>query len=482
MPEFKLNEAFSASGAEEYKKKGNEAFKDQNWEEAIKNYNKAISLDPNQATFYSNRAACWSYKGNHESALADANKCIERDPEFVKGFSRKGKALFDLNRLDEAEAAYTEGLAIDAANDACKDGIAAIKAAKKAARGSFPGMDQAKNWFASAADSFKSGGTGGRMQKYMMIMAGYFVFTTFMSSKKGKASPKDISSHEVAEEEADPIQGTFNLRRDFAEAGGRWLSYLGAEADGRQDTQLLLLHRTASSAEADFGGVVSQLLDGGSIAGLQLIAPDRPCHGLSPCPDGGEPRDSAGMLTSLLSKRGAKKNLAIVSSGKEATEMALALVRRRATPVHLLIVSPHAESPKKTQVASVDDLGQVLTSLSRSLGLQTAREAADALRWATAISGGGNTKDDEEEDESASEAPARKYTRLPEGVSVSILYTDKEDQDESLKLSLEDQGAEVSVRQIRAEPSEELVAEFRRAWRLARGEEDVQESGHEEEE
>lgn len=39
----------AAMSAEEFKKKGNDAFKDKRWDDAIENYNKAISLEPNQA-------------------------------------------------------------------------------------------------------------------------------------------------------------------------------------------------------------------------------------------------------------------------------------------------------------------------------------------------------------------------------------------------------------------------------------------------
>eukprot|EP00409_Alexandrium_fundyense_P002355 CAMPEP_0185903958 /NCGR_PEP_ID=MMETSP0196C-20130402/3248_1 /TAXON_ID=2932 /ORGANISM="Alexandrium fundyense, Strain CCMP1719" /LENGTH=100 /DNA_ID=CAMNT_0028623133 /DNA_START=90 /DNA_END=388 /DNA_ORIENTATION=+ len=95
--------------AEEYKKRGNDAFKERKWDEAIKQYNKAIALDPTNAAYYSNRSGAWSSKSNHESALADANKCLSQDPQFVKGYARKGKALFDMDEWDQAEVAYKEG-------------------------------------------------------------------------------------------------------------------------------------------------------------------------------------------------------------------------------------------------------------------------------------------------------------------------------------------------------------------------------------
>ena len=40
--------------------------------------------------------------------LNDANKCIEIDPKFAKGYSRKGKALFDSFQTNDAENAYKD--------------------------------------------------------------------------------------------------------------------------------------------------------------------------------------------------------------------------------------------------------------------------------------------------------------------------------------------------------------------------------------
>lgn len=123
-----------ADEAEEYKKKGNDFFKDKKYDDAIKQYNKAIQLNPDNASYYSNRAACWSCKQNHESALADAKRCLERDDTFVKGYCRKGKALCDLGQFDEAEAAYKEGLAKEPGNDACQRGLTEVSNARRATR------------------------------------------------------------------------------------------------------------------------------------------------------------------------------------------------------------------------------------------------------------------------------------------------------------------------------------------------------------
>lgn len=44
-------------------------------------------------------------------------------PEFVKGYSRQGVALFGLNKLEEAKAVYEAGLKVDPNAAALKDGL-----------------------------------------------------------------------------------------------------------------------------------------------------------------------------------------------------------------------------------------------------------------------------------------------------------------------------------------------------------------------
>ena len=60
------------------------------YDDAIKSYTEAIALDPTNAVYYSNRAAAYSSKGEHSSAVFDAEKAIEADSSFVKAYHRLG--------------------------------------------------------------------------------------------------------------------------------------------------------------------------------------------------------------------------------------------------------------------------------------------------------------------------------------------------------------------------------------------------------
>jgi len=92
------------------KMQGNGFFKEKKWDEAIKCYTKAISLDATNASFFSNRSACYAGKKDWSNALKDADQVIALRPTWGKGYSRKGLALFNLNKMEEALECYSKGL------------------------------------------------------------------------------------------------------------------------------------------------------------------------------------------------------------------------------------------------------------------------------------------------------------------------------------------------------------------------------------
>lgn len=55
--------------------------------------------------------------------LKDAEKCIELDPTFTKGYTRKGAVQFFMKEYEKALETYKEGLKHDANNQELLDGI-----------------------------------------------------------------------------------------------------------------------------------------------------------------------------------------------------------------------------------------------------------------------------------------------------------------------------------------------------------------------
>ena len=86
----KAPSAADKAGAEKLKAAGNAHMSGKKYDEAVKAYTDAIALDPTNAVYYSNRAAAYSSKGEHDSAVADAEKALEVDPSFVKAYHRLG--------------------------------------------------------------------------------------------------------------------------------------------------------------------------------------------------------------------------------------------------------------------------------------------------------------------------------------------------------------------------------------------------------
>jgi L1 cell adhesion molecule like protein len=121
--EKKAAEAEAAAAkerAQELKAKGNEAFGRQDWLAAIEHFTNAIEADPSDHVFYSNRSAANLALKRTRDAVADAEQCVRLAPQWSKGFSRLGAALWADRQLPEAVKAYDRGLVLDKENAAMK--------------------------------------------------------------------------------------------------------------------------------------------------------------------------------------------------------------------------------------------------------------------------------------------------------------------------------------------------------------------------
>ncbi|KAH8334426.1 hypothetical protein KR059_010110 [Drosophila kikkawai] len=100
----------------ELKEKGNQALNAEKFDEAVAAYTEAIALDGQNHVLYSNRSAAYAKAGKFQAALEDAEKTIQLNPTWPKGYSRKGAAAAGLQDFMKAFEAYNEGLKYDPQN------------------------------------------------------------------------------------------------------------------------------------------------------------------------------------------------------------------------------------------------------------------------------------------------------------------------------------------------------------------------------
>jgi stress-induced-phosphoprotein 1 len=111
----------------EAKNKGNQAFQDKNFTEAVHWFSEAIKLDPTNHVLFSNRSGAYAAQGKYKEALEDAEKTIQLKADWGKGYSRKGTALHGLGRFEEAAEVYEKGLTIEPNNVQMKEGLQEVK-------------------------------------------------------------------------------------------------------------------------------------------------------------------------------------------------------------------------------------------------------------------------------------------------------------------------------------------------------------------
>ncbi|KAL8144433.1 hypothetical protein V2J09_017465 [Rumex salicifolius] len=134
--ELEQQEYFDPKIADEEREKGNEFFKLQQYPEAIKHYTESIKRNPKDPKAFSNRAACYTKLGALPEGLKDAEKCIELDPTFAKGYTRKGAVQFFMKEHEKALETYQEGLKHDPHNAELTDGVRrCVEQINKASRG-----------------------------------------------------------------------------------------------------------------------------------------------------------------------------------------------------------------------------------------------------------------------------------------------------------------------------------------------------------
>ncbi|KAL8153559.1 hypothetical protein V2J09_011319 [Rumex salicifolius] len=104
------------ASAEIAKEKGNQSYKDKQWQKAIGFYTEAIKLNENNATYYSNRAAAYLELRSFKQAESDCTAAISLDRKNVKSYLRRGTAREMLGYYKEAIEDFRYALVLEPTN------------------------------------------------------------------------------------------------------------------------------------------------------------------------------------------------------------------------------------------------------------------------------------------------------------------------------------------------------------------------------
>ena len=110
----------------EAKERGNAAFREGKFGEAVHEYEEAVKRDPTNAAYRNNLAAALQKIGDFNGAKQQVEKSLELDRNYVKAWAKKGDIEFFLKEYHRAIDSYKAGLQIEPDNKLCKDGLSKV--------------------------------------------------------------------------------------------------------------------------------------------------------------------------------------------------------------------------------------------------------------------------------------------------------------------------------------------------------------------
>ena len=101
--------------AKKFKQLGNDAYMKKDFATALKNYGKAIELEPNEITYYNNTAAVYFQMKNFDECIKFCLKACKIGEEngaqskfIFKGFERMGQAHKEMGNLEMAKLVFVK--------------------------------------------------------------------------------------------------------------------------------------------------------------------------------------------------------------------------------------------------------------------------------------------------------------------------------------------------------------------------------------
>jgi len=184
----------SSSAAEQYKEKGNAEYKNGNYEKAIEFYTYATEMDPKNHIFYTNRSMCYAAMKKWDKSLRDANKSLECNKSWEKGYYRRGVAQQAQGQLKEAVEAFEMAMQLNPKSDDFK------KAYESAKKEMFKGMPEHEIIKLEADDSAKAGKTDQAITKYTSAIEKCLKYIETQQKEKEKKKKIQVVENQIQKE------------------------------------------------------------------------------------------------------------------------------------------------------------------------------------------------------------------------------------------------------------------------------------------
>jgi tetratricopeptide (TPR) repeat protein len=84
------------------------------WDNAMADFSKAMTIDPKYPVSYANRGIVYGNLGKEEDAISDFTKAIEIDPNYTLAYHNRGVAYGDLGQFDKAVKDLLHAIRLDA--------------------------------------------------------------------------------------------------------------------------------------------------------------------------------------------------------------------------------------------------------------------------------------------------------------------------------------------------------------------------------
>ncbi|CAA6665849.1 unnamed protein product [Spirodela intermedia] len=108
-----VRRAMASTDPEEVKKAGNEQYKMGHFSDALKLYNRAISMCPANATCHSNRAAALIGLGRLADAVRECEEAVKLDPSYWRAHQRLASLYIRLGQVESAQKHIYAGQQLD---------------------------------------------------------------------------------------------------------------------------------------------------------------------------------------------------------------------------------------------------------------------------------------------------------------------------------------------------------------------------------